>query len=133
MERSVALTLLVILGNALTFAVGPLILYPPAVTFSSEIFLPAGGLLGAAAYAALSAISARNFKRKFGLGYRKYFLFGAFPALVISAVLGLLIFHGDSMEWVFSMFAMFFALAYCSLFGGTLLVVWGREEYDRNN
>ena len=122
MKKPLAIALLIIFGNALTFAGSILVAY-------SVLVFPLFGVLGAAAYAALSVISSRHFKRKFSFNYRKYFLSGAFPALVISAVLGLFVLDADSTMGVISMFAMYFAIAYCLLFGGALLVVWGRETY----
>lgn len=128
MKRSVALTLLVILGNAITVAIGA-----AALIFMGHFREVLPGLALLAAYVAGSVLLARSFKRRFGCGYRKYFLLGALPALAVSFILFSFCFGADSFLWVLSGGATLFSAAYCLFFGAVMLVIWGREEYDRNN
>lgn len=123
MKKPLAIILLIIFGNAFTLALGGAAWFFVRMPWVI-IFVTVG-------HAALSVIFARQFKRKFALGYRKIFFFGALPAFVISAVSGFFIFGADSFNWIASMFAFFYSIAYCFVFGGVLLIVWGRETYGK--
>lgn len=126
MKKPAAITLLVIFGNALTVVIGAMII----ATIGMVI-----GFIALAGYVVLSLISAKNFKRKFGFGYRKYFLCGALPAPVLSFLsfeISSRVFNmADAVLWVMTGSAMLFGLVYCLFFGASLLIVWGREEYGK--
>lgn len=126
MKKSVAITLFVILGNAFTIAVGAASLI--LMGHFREV-LPGLALL--AAYVAGSVLLARSFKHRFGCGYRKYFLLGVLPSLVVSFILFGFCFGADSFLWVLSGGATLFSAAHCLFFGSVMLIIWGREEYRK--
>ncbi|MCM1165136.1 MAG: hypothetical protein NC299_05785 [Lachnospiraceae bacterium] len=122
MKKSLAVALAMLFGNALPVIVCAACievrLWWAAVVIWTVVIW--------AGYTAVSVVSARRFKRKFGFGYRKYFFLCAVPAF-----LWLFVFGADSVPWVLCAFASMDSGVYCLLFGGSLLAVWGREEYGK--
>lgn len=122
MKKFPAIVLAAVFGNAL-----PVIVCAACIEVR---LLWAAAVIGLG-YTAVSVISARRFKSRFGFGYRKYFFLCALPAFVVTSFLWLVVFGADSAPWVFCAFASIGSGAYCLLFGGSLLAVWGREEYGK--
>lgn len=128
MNKPAAITLLVIFGNALTFALGALMIFLITMWYFEALVL--------AVYTALSIIAARRFNRRFGVGYLTYFLCGVLPAFVLEFA-GFQIlssftsaFRSDFFLTV-GVMSMIFAGVYTLFFTAGALVVWGREKYGK--
>lgn len=126
MNKPAAITLLVIFGNALTFAV-----CAPLIGLVRMWWLIPAVLAG---YTAVSTISARGLKRKYSFGYLKFFLLGVLPAPVLSFLYFIsepVFHHSETPLWVAAASTMEFGGAYAVMFCGSSLVVWGREKFGK--
>lgn len=128
MKKPAAITLLVIFGNALTLALGALMIFLIRMWYFEALVL--------VVYTVLSLVAAKRFNSRLGIGYLKYFLCGVLPAFVLEfAAFQILssftsVFQSDFYLTV-SVASMIFSGVYNLFFGAGALIVWGREEYGK--
>lgn len=128
MKKPAAITLLVIFGNALTFALGALMIFLIRMWYFEALVL--------VVYTVLSLVAAKRFNSRLGIGYLKYFLCGVLPAFVLEFVAFQIlssftsVFQSDFYLTV-GVASMIFSGVYNLFFGAGALIVWGREEYGK--